>query len=216
MPGHALEVFLVMVPSRKKIFVWMTIAVGMVGLLFSGPTQDRAVAQEPTGTVSNTTEGPSGGEILTVIGPDGAKVRTGPNTVGYPEIGRLQPGDQVVALGKSPLGEWILISFPSGPGGVGWVYSYLVSQPTGTLRIVEPPPTATPLTTATIDPTLAAQFVTQPTATRLPTFTPPPPLTIPTYGNATGDNSGMPVALVILSLGAIGLLGVLVSLFGRR
>jgi hypothetical protein len=216
MYGHALEAFLVMVRSRIKILVWMTIVVGMVGMLFGGLTQDGAVAQQPTGTVPNTTETPIVGEVLTVVSADGVNVRTGTSTVDFPTIAHLQPGDQVIALGTSPKHEWIQIDFPSAPGGVAWVYSANVSQPTGTLRIVEPPPTPTPLPIATIDPTLAAQFVTQPTATRLPTFTPPPPLVVPTYEDTAAAHSGVPLALVILSLGAIGLLGVLVSLIGPR
>ena len=56
---------------------------------------------------------------------------------------------------------------------------FCVTDP-GPLPIVEPPPSPTPQYTATIDPTLAAQFVITIQPTRLPTFTEPAPIVIPT------------------------------------
>ena len=50
----------------------------------------------------------------------------------------------------------------------------------GFLPIIEPQDTPTPLVTSTIDPTLAAQFIVTAIPSRLPTFTPPSPLEIPT------------------------------------
>jgi uncharacterized protein YraI len=79
-------------------------------------------------------------------------------------VAQLNPGEVVPALGISPGREWIQISYP---GGTGWVYASFISISGGELRIIEPPPTPTPLVTATIDLTLAAQFHAQPTETRL-------------------------------------------------
>jgi uncharacterized protein YgiM (DUF1202 family) len=47
-------------------------------------------------------------------------VRTGPD-VAYPKIGELRQGQVAPVRGKSADGRWWQISFPAGPGGVGWV-----------------------------------------------------------------------------------------------
>jgi hypothetical protein len=85
---------------------------------------------------------------------------------------------------------------------------------TGDLPVVEPPPLPTPRITNTIDPTLAAQFLVELPATRLPTFTPPPPVIIPTYADPSAVQSvtGVPMGFVIIGLGVIGLFGLMVSL----
>jgi len=158
------------------------------------------------------------GIYITVIYSEEINVRSGPSTVNYPDpIGKLQPGEVIPALGVSPGREWVQISFPSGPNGVGWVYAEYVSVSGGELGIVEPPPTSTPLATNTIDPTLAAAFNFQPTATRMPTFTPPPPLTVPTFTDAIiSQPSGIASGLLVISLGLIGAVGLLVSFVLRR
>jgi hypothetical protein len=83
----------------------------------------------------------------------------------------------------------------------------------GELSIVIPPATPTPLVTPTIDPTLAAQFIIEPLPTLLPTFTPPPPLAIPTYEieDAVEDLRGAPLVYLMIGLGALGLLTALLS-----
>ena len=105
------------------------------------------------------------------------------------------------------------------PGGQAWVFDGLVTlNPNGDLPIVEPPPTPTPLYTATIDPTLAAEFIVTVMPTRLPTFTPPPPLNLPTLpvDAAAGTSRGIPMGFVIVGLGALGvLLGVASFLRGK-
>ena len=121
------------------------------------------------------------GVVVTVIYSEPINVRGGPSTVYYPIVGRVSPGDVLPALGVSPGREWVQISYPDAPGGVGWLYATYVTVSGGELRVVEPPPTQTPIATATINPTFAAAFVFQPTSTRMPTFTPPPPLTIPQF-----------------------------------
>jgi len=145
-------------------------------------------------------------------------IRMGPSSSIYPVVGTLPTGSTAPALGRSPGGDWIQIEYPGAPNNAGWVYSPLVQVSPGTLRIVEPPPTPVPPATSTIDPTLAAQFNIVPTNTRLPTFTPPPSLTVPSYIEATGANSGSPVPLaaIIIVLAILGSVGFVLSLFLRR
>jgi hypothetical protein len=71
--------------------------------------------------------------------------------------------------------------------------------------------------TATIDPTLAAQFIVTVAPTRLPTFTPPPPLVIPTFQNPTAAVvPGVPMGLIIVVLFTIGVLLGVFSFVQRR
>jgi uncharacterized protein YraI len=155
--------------------------------------------------------------VVTVTYSDPINVRGGPNTVSYPIVGRVFPGDVLPALGVSPGREWIQVAFPDAPGGVGWVYAAYVSISGGELRVVEPPPTPAPLATATVDPTLAAAFVFQPTPTRMPTFTPPPPLEIPKFSDAdTPRPSGLPSGLIVASLLLIGAIGLVASFVLRN
>lgn len=152
------------------------------------------------------------GVTVTVTYTDPINIRSGPSTVNYPIVGQLFPGDVVPALGVSPKREWILVSYP---GGTGWVYASFVSISGGELQIIEPPPTPTPLATSTIDPTLAAAFNIQPTQTRMPTFTPPPPLEIPQFTDNTGNPFGA-AGIFIVGLGLIGGIGLLVSYIMRK
>jgi len=153
------------------------------------------------------------GIFVTVIYSDPINVRSGPSTVLYPIIAKLNPGDVVPALGISPGREWIQITYSDG---TGWVYASFVSISGGELRIIEPPPTPTPLITATIDPTLAAAFNIQPTTTRLPTFTPPPPLAvIDITPPVTTPRTAAP-GIFIVVLGLLGSVGLVVSFLLRR
>jgi len=111
--------------------------------------------------------------FITVTYTEQINVRDGPSTVLYDIIGHMQPGETAQALGVSPGRDWVQIVYPAGPGGVAWVHTSLIVISAGNLQVVEPPPTATPRITATVDPTLAAAYVFEPTATRVPTFTPP-------------------------------------------
>src|SRR5215213_3601778 len=152
------------------------------------------------------------GIFVTVTYTDPINVRSGPSTQLYPIVAQLNPGDVVPALGISPGREWIQITYP---GGTGWVYSSFVSISGGELRIIEPPPTPTPLVTTTIDPTLAAAFNIQPTQTRMPTFTPPPPLEIPQFADSTGP-SLVSSGIFIVVLGLLGSIGLLASFLWRK
>ena len=156
----------------------------------------------------------------TIIVPDLANVRTGPGA-DYDLVGVLVKGQSAPAIGRSSGGDWIQIRYVGVPQGVAWVYAPLVilSVASETLPIVEPPPTSTPQATATLDPTLAARFTLVPSGpTRLPTFTPAPPVVLPTLIPGTGidETGGFPPALAIIGLFVIGVFGTIVSFIRRR
>lgn len=185
------------------------------GMIWLTPAWTPGAAQQPTGNVPTVT-GTSSGPFITVINPDGANVRAGPNSFDYAAIGYLVPGETAPAIGRSPAQEWIKIIYLGTPGGEGWVYAPLVSLSPGFLPILEPPPTATPRTTPTINPTYAAAFLPQTTPTRLPTFTAPPPLATINFGSETSSTSRIPRGFIILGLALIGILGSLISFLRGR
>jgi hypothetical protein len=137
--------------------------------------------------------------------------------MGYEVVGVLVIGQQVPAIGRTTVGEWIQIAYPSVPGGIAWIYKDLVEL-RGNVPIVEPPPTITPRTTPTIDPTLAAQFLVEIPPTRLPTFTAPPPIAIPTFEDVSPiiGPSRLPMGLVIIGMAVLGLFGILISFLRGR
>lgn len=186
----------------KALLGIFTVIVLGTGMLLN-PSRADAFQDAPTPT----------GIFVTVTYTDPINVRSGPSTVLYPIVAQLNPGEVVPALGISTGREWIQITYP---GGTGWVYASFVAISGGELRIVEPPPTPTPAITATIDPTLAAQFNIQPTETRLPTFTPPAPLPeLEMPPQVTTPRTVAP-GLFILILGLLGGVGLAVSFLLRR
>ena len=182
----------------------MAVSLG-VGILI---LPDQAVAYQDASTPS--------GVIVTVPYTDPINVRSGPSTVNYPIVGQLAPGDVVPALGISPGREWIQISFPGTASGTAWVYASFVSFSGGELPFVEPPPTPTPLATNTIDPTMAAAFNIQPTQTRMPTFTPPPPLEVPKFEDERSIVASGVLGVFIIVLGLIGGIGLAISFMLRK
>jgi uncharacterized protein YraI len=170
---------------------------------------------QSTAAVATVTSTPSGPEAVVVPGSETQiNLRSGPNTT-YDKIGVLLVGQRVPAKGQSPGGDWVLVEYPGVPGGVAWVWSaYIKIVPEVALPIVEPPPSPTPLVTVTIDPTLAARFIVTTAPTRLPTFTPPPPLSIPTFTAINGSGVGsLPMGFIIMGLAAMGVLFGLVAFF---
>lgn len=164
-------------------------------------------AQIPTGSKLTVTSTPGGPKVMVVPGNEPqANLRAGPGAL-YDRVGILLVGQSAPAKGRSPGGEWILIEYPGGPNGQAWVYAPLVQlDPPSMLPIVEPPPSPTPAVIATLDPTLAARFVITQEPTRLPTFTPPPPLVLPTFPVETGPSlAGVPMGFVIIGLAVLGL-----------
>ncbi len=199
-----------------KISVGTFLLLGFLGFLFSSPTLERVRAQQPTGDIPTVTGTPSGAFVTVNQDQDFVNVRSGPSSYFYPRVGILVTGQSASALGRSPGGDWIMIAYTGAPGNVGWVYApnvSLISQ--NFLSVVDAPPTPTQLT-PTINPTYAAAFIAPETPTRLPTFTPPAPLAIPTFvDEAQGEVTRIPMGLVIFSLAFIGLLGALFSLARR-
>ena len=172
--------------------------------------------QQPTVAIATVTGTPKGPIAIVYSDPeDQINVRSGPG-VNYPKVGVLINRQEVPALAKTEGGIWIKIVYPGVPEGVAWVYAPYV-RVTGELPIVPKPPTPTPETTPTIDPTLASQFISEIPPTRKPTFTPPPPLIVPTYASSpiTSGTGGLPSGFIILGLVSIGVFGLVVSFLRR-
>jgi len=172
--------------------------------------------QQPTVAIATVTGTPKGPIAIVYSDPeDQINVRSGPD-VFYPKVGVLINREEVPALARTEGGIWVKIIYPGVPEGVAWVYGAYVRL-TGELPIVPKPPTPTPETTPTIDPTLASQFISEIPPTRKPTYTPPPPIIIPTYASApliTGIG-GLPSGFIILGLVSIGVFGLIVSVLRR-
>jgi uncharacterized protein YraI len=196
----------------RKILISLSALLLVMLFLLNGMLNAEASSlnQMPTVDIATVTGTPSGVMATVKMDVDQGQVnvRSGPGTF-YDKVGVLLAGQKVPAKGKSVAGEWIMIEYPGVQGGIAWIYSPLVDLSPGNLSVVEPPPTPTPLVTPTINPTLAAQFVITSAPTRLPSFTPPPPLAIPTFTENTQGielSSRMPVGLIILGLAGAGIL----------
>lgn len=208
---------------RKNLahFVLLSIIITVfMALWFLAQNPSRVNAQIPTGSIPTVTGTPSG-VLATVkggLGEDTINVRSGPHALYYPKIGVLMVGQTVPALGRSSGSDWILISYAGVPGGQGWVFSKYIDLTNGELPVIEPPASPTPEVTQTIDPTLAAQFIVTAAPTRLPTFTPAPPLNIPTFEPSSGSRviSSIPMGLVVVILLSIGILMGIFSFIQRR
>ena len=200
-----------------RIFLCFTLALlGFSFVSISLPASS-AHAQQPTVAIATVTGTPIGPYIVVNADQEVINVRSGPGT-NYPSVGVVVAGEMVPAKGRSAAGLWIQVFYPGVEGGLAWVYAPLVTIfGTAELPIVEEPPTPTPRVTPTIDPTLAAQFVLEIPATRLPTFTPPDPLEIPEFEQAgTGRVGGVPVGMFITGIGLMGLFGAAVSYLRER
>jgi uncharacterized protein YraI len=204
--------------QEKGLSLLAASGIGIIlGLGLLRQAQAGELAQIPTVAIPTVTSSPVGAMAIVTREYDQINVRSGPDAVVYPLIGILIAGQQVPALGRTEGGLWIKIAYPGGPGGVGWVYAPNVEL-VGSVPIVEPPPTPTPRVTPTVDPTLAAQFIKEVPPTRLPTFTPPPPLAAPTLPSeqAVTVTSRLPMGFVIIGLGVVGLFGMLISILSGR
>lgn len=192
------------------------LAIGLLALVtISAAAQGgRPAAALLAPTVTGTPEGPQ------ILVPDKVNVRLGPCTE-CELVGVLIAGQKAPAIGRTSGGDWIQIVYPGVEGNVAWVYAPLVqiiNLGARSLPIVEPPPTPTPRVTATIDPTLAAQFnLADGLATRLPTFTPPAPIVAPTFeATDNGAPGGIPPILAIVALLVVGGVGTAVSFLRGR
>lgn len=202
-----------MLKHRMKI-IWFFLVATMGLFLGYMPSAEVSAALQSTfvPTVTGTPHGPM------ILVPEQVNVRTGPS-VDYEQIGVLISGQEAVALGRSPGGDWIQIVYFGVPGNTAWVYAPYVNLITGQelLPVVEPPPTPTPRVTSTIDPTLAAQFNfadIQPT--RLPTFTPAGQVMYVTYTPVDMETRvAIPPIFPILGLLVVGFFGVIASIIRR-
>jgi hypothetical protein len=206
--------------TRISVFFGILMVLGCAGwyLVKVPNAQAKRLAQIPTGSIATVTGSPVTAIVIVLDSVEGfANVRSGPGTLGYEIVGVLLEGQQVPGLGRTVVGNWILISYPGAAGGVGWINKDLV-EVQGSLPIVDVPPTITPQTTPTLDPTLAAQFLVDIPPTKLPTFTAPPPLTIPTFteAGATGISSRIPIGFVIVGMAILGIFGIIISFLRGR
>ena len=200
--------------------VWLLLLILLIGgfswIGLTSTVRLYAAAQQPTVSIPTVTSSPFGTMATVNQDQEQINVRAGPSQ-DYPIVGVLQQGERVPALGRSVGGDWVEIAYPVVDGGVAWVYAYLVTISGGELQIIVPPPTPTPRVTPTIDPTLAAQFIIVVGPTRLPTFTQPPPLSIPTYTAVQNAvPGGFPMGFIIIGLAALGLFGIVISIFRGR
>ncbi len=205
--------------ANGKTVIFVILIFGLVLLGLFSPASSVVLAQQPTGSVPTVTGTPSGPTITVDPSLDTIKVYAGPGSFDYPAVGILLANETAPALGRArDRLEWIQIYYPGVPGSKGWVYGlYVKLSPGSFLPFIDIPPTPTPISTPTIDPTLEAAFIGQQTPTRLPTFTPPPPLELPSFNepNATGT-PGIPAGLLILSLGLFGFFGAVISYLRGR
>lgn len=205
--------------SRKFLFVSL-LAMGGLSLALSIPSRSPVIAQQPTGSIPTVTGTPSGPMVFVDPSLGQIDVYAGPSSFNYPAIGVLLTGVHVPALGRARGDDnWIMIRYDGVPGSIGWVYALYVSL-TGTggseLPRIDIPPTPTPASTPTINPTLAAAFIPAENATRLPTYTPVAPLAIPTFVDQTQHPSRIPVGLLIFGFVIVGVLGTLISFLRGR
>ncbi len=198
------------------LFCFLLIA-GSIGIFFLLPAQETASAQQPTGSIPTVTGTPAGAIVTVYLDLNQIEVYSGPSSYAYPAIGVLLAGQQVPAYGYSEDGNWIQIYYPGVAESKAWVYAPYVSISRGAeMPEIEAPPTPTPASTPTIDPTLAAAFIPLETPTRLPTFTPPAPLDLPSFASEREIASYIPMGLLIFGLGFIGGLGALISFLRGR
>lgn len=201
-----------------KPILFIAVTVFLVLICWTVPVKAVQLAQLPTGSIPTVTGTPSGPMAVVVPGNESqVNLRSGPGAL-YDRVGVLLVGQEAPALGRSPQNEWIMVEYPGAPGGTAWVYAlYVEIQPSTQLPIVEPPPTPTPQQTATIDPTLAAKFVKTMAPTGLPTYTAPPPVSIPTFTDESAPMiKSVPMGFVILGLAVLGVfLGIVALAQGR-
>ena len=203
----------------KKITLFGSMILAFLLLLFVNTTVNADYRfQQPTIALPTVTGTPKGVTAYVRLDQeDTINVRSCPGYF-FDQVGVLLAGQEVAVLGKSAGGDWVLIEYPGIPEGSGWVYSALVTLSAGTIPIVEPPSTPTPETTETIDPTQASQFLTTPVSTRLPTYTPAAPQNVPTFADevSSGISQRIPIGLIILVVGGLGVLITLISYFTDR
>jgi hypothetical protein len=206
---------------KTRTFIWILVAIGIVVLGFLDPQRPSVLAQQPTGRIPTVTGTPEGPIIQVDQSLQTIRVFAGPSSFDYPPIGVLLANETAPVLGIArDRPDWIQIRYPGVPNAVGWVYSpyvKLLRVPSSLLPVIEIPATPTPFATPTINPTLEAAFIGQPTPTRLPTFTQPAPLDLPIFTDPPNrSRATIPAGLLILSLGLFGFFGAVISYLRGR
>lgn len=206
---------------RTEISVGIAAVVLIMLLGLFDPEHTPVQAQQPTGSIATVTGTPEGPIIKVDQSLDVIKVYAGPSSFDYPPIGVLLANETAPVIGiAKDRPDWIQIRYPGVPNAIGWVYSpyvKLLRVPSSLLPVIEIPDTPTPISTPTINPTLEAAFIGQPSPTRLPTFTPPAPLDLPMFTDAPSSSpTNIPAGLLILSLGLFGFFGAVISYLRGR
>jgi hypothetical protein len=204
---------------KTKAAVWVAAILGMILLVWLSPAPLPALAQQPTGSIATVTGTPSGPTITVDSSLQNIKVYAGPSSFDYPAVGVLLGNESAPALGRGQDKEdWIQIYYPGVPGSVAWVWALQVKlSPGALLPSIEVPPTPTPMSTPTINPTLESAYIVEVTATRLPTFTPPPPLDLPSFNDVSNtQGSRIPTGLLIVALALFGFFGAVISYLRGR
>ena len=204
--------------TLAKLGLMVSLICGSAFILWFSGAQAGRTFQIPTGSVPTVTGPPLGAVVIVLNNEQGfANVRSGPGTLGYEVVGVLVEGQQAPALGRTVIGDWIMISYPGVPGGIAWVWKDLV-EVRGNAPIVQPPATNTPRVTPTIDPTLAAQFLVDIPPTRLPTYTPPGEVLVPTFlpDSSSTAQGRVPIGFLIVGMAVLGFFGLLISFLRGR
>lgn len=198
-----------------KTLLAIVILTMVLGLGFLPSLTTSVLGQFPTVSMPTVTSSPRGFYVRAIGDPnDSLNVRAYPSSTSS-LLGRFQVGQEAVAYGV--FGDYVLIDYAGAPDGKGWVWKEMLEIHGGTLPMLEPPPTEVPLVTKTIDPTLAAQFIITQIPSRLPTFTEPPALQIPTYQIVDGATAtgGIPMGYVIVVLAGLGFFLALIAILRR-
>lgn len=199
--------------------VWIAAVSSVLLLGLFDLSQPPVLAQQPTGSVPTVTGTPAGPIVTVYQNLPVIRVYSGPSSFDYPPVGVLLANETAPAIGRAQdRPDWIQISYAGVLNSTGWVYApYVKLSPGALLPIVEVPATPTPAATPTINPTLEAAFIGQQTPTRLPTFTPPPPLEQPSFNEVPRRSfTGIPTGLLILSLALFGFFGAVISYLRGR
>ena len=209
---------MVSLPLRKlRTIAFVALIMGVCALASYAPSRSAVPAQQPTGSIPTVTGTPSGVIVAVYLDLAQIKVYSGPSTYLYPAIGVLLAGQEAPAFGISEDGNWIQIDYPGVADSVAWVYApYVTIRKTGNLPVLQSPPTPTPASTPTINPTLAAAFIVPVAATRLPTFTAPAPMVFSPFKEVDQNTGQVPMGLLIFGFGFLGAFGALISFLRGR
>lgn len=203
---------------KKPIFVAAAIlpfVIAVMLIVSLAGTANPVAGQFPTLEMATVTGTPRGLWVRAIGQPESPlNVRSGPSATST-QVGVFLVGQEATAFGY--YGSYVQIEYAGAPGNRGWVLLDRVEVFGGTLPMMQAPPTETPSITKTIDPTLAAQFIITAQPSRLPTFTEPPALLIPTYQAETGGTAtgGIPIGYVIITLAGLGFFLSLIAILRR-